>query len=31
MWSLGPWFSGGCGSAGLIVGLNGIKGLFQPQ
>lgn len=25
------WFSGGLGSAGLMVGLRDLKGLFQPQ
>lgn len=31
MWRSGAWFSGGCGSARLMVGLGDHKGLFQPQ
>ena len=31
MWLLGTWFSGGLGSAGLMLGLNDFKGLFQPK
>ena len=31
MWCLGTWFSGGLGSAGLTVGLDDLKGLFQPK
>lgn len=29
MWHLGEWFSGGVGSAHLMVELDGLKGLFQ--
>jgi len=28
---LGTWFSGGRGSAGFRVGLDGLAGLFQPK
>ena len=31
MWCLGTWFSGGHGSARLMVGLDHLKGLFQPK
>ena len=31
MWCLGTWHSGGLGSAGLMVGLDDLKGLFQPK
>ena len=31
MWHLGTWFSGGLGRVGLMVGLNDLKGLFQPK
>ena len=31
MWCLGTWFSGGCGSFRLRVGLDDLKGLFQPK
>ena len=31
MWCLGTWFSGGLGSARLTVGLDDLKGLFQPK
>ena len=31
MWCLGTWFSGGLGSVGLTVGLDDVKGLFQPK
>ena len=31
MWCLGTWFSGGLGSARLKVGLDDLKGLFQPK
>ena len=31
MWHLGMWFSGGLGSVRVMVGLNDIKGLFQPK
>lgn len=31
MWCLGTWFSGGLSSARLTVGLNQLKGLFQPE
>jgi len=27
---LGTWFSGGLGHVGLTVGLDDLKGLFQP-
>lgn len=30
-WHLGPWVSEGLGSAGLAVGLDGLRGLFQPK
>lgn len=30
MWSLGPWLSGGPGSARLMVGLCDLGSLFQP-
>lgn len=30
-WCLGTWFSSGLGSAGLIVGLSDMKGLFQTK
>lgn len=29
MWPLGTWFSRRLGSAGLVVGLKNLKGLFQ--
>lgn len=28
---MGTWVSGGLGSAGLAVGLDGLRGLFQPK
>lgn len=28
---MGTWFSGGLGCAGLAVGLDGLRGLFQPK
>jgi len=28
---LGAWFSGGLGNVGLVVGLDDLKGLFQPK
>ena len=31
MWRLGTWFSGGLGSVRFTVGLNDLKGLFQPK
>ena len=31
MWHLGTWFSGGLGSARVMVGLDDLKGLFQPK
>jgi len=31
MWHSGTWFSGGLGSVRLTVGLNDLKGLFQPK
>lgn len=31
MWHTGLWFSGGLGGAGLMVGLDSLKGLFQPK
>ena len=31
MWRLGTWFSGGLGSARLMVGLNDLQGLFKPK
>lgn len=31
MWSLETWFRGGFGSAGPIVGLDDLKGFFQPE
>lgn len=31
MWHLGTWFRGGFGNAGLTVGFDDIKGLFQPK
>ena len=31
MWCLGTWFSGGLGSVTLMVGLDDLKGLFQPK
>lgn len=31
MWHLGTWLSGGLGSAGVTVGLDGCKGFFQPE
>lgn len=31
MWYLETWFSGGCGNAGLMVGLNNHKGHFQSK
>lgn len=31
MWHLGTCFNGGLGSAGLVVGLSDLTGLFQPK
>jgi len=31
MWHLGTWFSGGLGSVRFMVGLNDLKGFFQPK
>ena len=31
IWHLGTWFSGGLGSVRFTVGLNVLKGLFQPK
>lgn len=31
MWYLRTWFSGGLGSAGLMVGVNDLGGPFQPK
>jgi len=31
MCCLGSWFSGGLGSVRLTVGLDDLKGLFQPK
>lgn len=31
MWDLETWFCGRPGRAGLMVGLEGVKGLFQPK
>ena len=31
MWRLGTWFRGGLGSVRLMVGLDDLKGLFQPK
>ncbi|KAK4832564.1 hypothetical protein QYF61_024064 [Mycteria americana] len=31
MWCSGTWFSGGLGSVGFMVGLDDLKGLFQPK
>lgn len=31
MRNLGTWFSGGLGSATLMVGLDDLKGLFHPK
>lgn len=31
MWHLKTWFSGGLGGAGQMVGLDHLKGLFQPK
>ena len=31
MWCLGTWFSGGLGSVRFTVGLDDLKGLFQPK
>ena len=31
MWHLGTWFSGGLGSVRFMVGLDDLKGLFQPK
>ena len=31
MWHLGTWFSGGLGSGRFTVGLDDLKGLFQPK
>jgi len=31
MWHLGTWFSGGLGSVRFTVGLDDLKGLFQPK
>ena len=30
-WHLGTWFSGGLGSVRLMVGLDDLKGPFQPK
>ena len=30
-WCLGTWFSGGLGSVRFTVGLDDLKGLFQPK
>ena len=30
-WRLGTWFSGGLGSVRFMVGLDDLKGLFQPK
>ena len=30
-WRLGTWFSGGLGSVCFMVGLDDLKGLFQPK
>lgn len=29
--ALGKWFTGGLGSALVMVGLDGLRGLFQPE
>lgn len=31
MWHLETGFSGGLSRAGLLVGLDGLRGLFQPK
>lgn len=31
MWHLGTRFTGGLGCVGLVVGLDNLKGLFQPK
>lgn len=31
MWHLWTWFTGGHGGVGLIVGLNDLRGLLQPE
>ena len=31
MWCLGTWFSGGLGGVRLTVGLDDLKGPFQPK
>ena len=31
MWHLGTWFSGGLGRVRFTVGLDDLKGLFQPK
>ena len=31
MWCLGTWFSGGLDSVRLMVGLDDLRGLFQPK
>lgn len=31
MWHLGMWISAERGGAGLMVGIDDLKGLFQPQ
>lgn len=31
LWHLGTWFSGALGTAGGMVGLNNLRGLFQPK
>lgn len=31
MWHLGTGFSGGLGSTDLMVGFDGLRGVFQPQ
>lgn len=31
MWHLGLWLSGEIGSAGVMVGLDDLRGIFQPK
>ena len=31
MWCLGTWFSGGLGSVRFTVGLDDLKGIFEPK
>lgn len=31
MWHIGICFTGGLGGAGLMLGLDSLKGLFQPK